>query len=315
MDEFSNFLKELKNITGIELSIAENSLDILILKEELKENAEKIQFEILHGSRTVRIELNKEAKYSLPLLKYVLENKLKELYPLKENIIIDILNGKEISSEEIQVNLPMIFKGVNLICFRFNGNKKDALNVIHEIYEEEEEVVAVAYGDLIVIIGILEDVEEHCKSIIRSITEELYLSVSIFYSENITDLNGFKSAFNEAKECLELKSIYKIKENILNSTNVFFEKLIYNIKDEIKEDVVSKFSYKFTGFGSEMRDTAEGFIKCDLNISETAKMLFIHRNTLIYRLDKIKKDTGFDIRNFREATLFKAVYLICKEKQ
>lgn len=315
MDEFSNFLKELKNITGIELSIAENSLDILILKEELKENAEKIQFEIIHGSRTVRIELNKEAKYSLSLLKYLLENKLKELHPLKENIIIDILNGKEISSEEIQVNLPMIFKGVNLICFRFNGNEKDVLNVIHEIYEEEEEVVAVAYGNFIVIIGILEDVEEHCKSIIRSITEELYLNVSIFYSENITDLNGFKAAFNEAKECIDLKSIYKIKENILNSANVFFEKLIYNIKDEIKEDVVSKFSYKFTGFGSEMRATAEGFIKCDLNISETAKMLFIHRNTLIYRLDKIKKDTGLDIRNFREATLFNVVYLICREKQ
>ncbi|HEY5523794.1 MAG TPA: helix-turn-helix domain-containing protein [Clostridium sp.] len=314
MDEFRNFLKELKNITGIDLSISENSLDILILKEELKENAEKIQFEVLHGSKTVRMELNKVAKYSLPLLKYVLENKLKELYPLKENIIIDILNGKEISSEEIQINLPMIFKGVNLICFGFNGNKKDALNVIHEIYEEEE-VVAVDYGDLIVIIGIFEDVEEHCKSIIRSITEDLYLSVSSFYSENITDLNGLKSAFNEAKECLELKEVYKIKENILNSTNVFFEKLIYNIKDEIKEDVVSKFSYKFRDFGSEMRSTAEGFVKCDLNISETAKMLFIHRNTLIYRLDKIKKDTGFDIRNFREATLFKAVYLICKEKQ
>lgn len=314
MDEFSNFLKELKNITGIKLSIAKDSLDMLILKEELKENAEKIQFEILHGAKTVRIELNKEAKYSLPLLKYVLENKLKELYPLKENIIIDILNGKEISSEEIQVNLPLIFKGVNLICLRLNGNKRDAINIIHEIYDEEE-VVAVAYGDLIIIIGIFEDVEEHCKSIIRSITEDLYLSVSIFYSENINDLNGFKSAFNEAKECLELKEIYIIKENILNSTNVFFEKLIYNIKDEIKEEVVSKFSYKFRNFGNEMISTAEGFIKCDLNISETAKILFIHRNTLIYRLDKIKKDTGFDIRNFREATLFKAVYLICKERQ
>ena len=62
-----------------------------------------------------------------------------------------------------------------------------------------------------------------------------------------------------------------------------------------------------------MLNTIEEFISCDLNISEAAKNLYIHRNTLIYRLDKIAKDTGYDIRNFRQAATFTIAFLIWKE--
>lgn len=62
-----------------------------------------------------------------------------------------------------------------------------------------------------------------------------------------------------------------------------------------------------------MINTIDEFVKTGLNISESARKLYIHRNTLIYRLDKIKKETGFDIRNFKEATVFITAFLVWRE--
>ena len=62
-----------------------------------------------------------------------------------------------------------------------------------------------------------------------------------------------------------------------------------------------------------MVKTIEVFFNCGLNLSEGAKELFIHRNTLIYRLDKVEKVTGVDIRDFNKATLFKILFTLWKE--
>lgn len=68
-------------------------------------------------------------------------------------------------------------------------------------------------------------------------------------------------------------------------------------------------------FDNEIVNTIEQFFNNDLNISETAKNLYVHRNTLIYRLDKISRETGYDIRNFKEAALFLITFLIWKESR
>ncbi|MBM6839900.1 helix-turn-helix domain-containing protein, partial [Clostridium saudiense] len=64
-----------------------------------------------------------------------------------------------------------------------------------------------------------------------------------------------------------------------------------------------------------MIKTIEVFFKCGLNLSEAAKELYIHRNTLIYRLDKIEKLTSYDIREFNNAVIFKIVFFLWKEKK
>lgn len=63
-----------------------------------------------------------------------------------------------------------------------------------------------------------------------------------------------------------------------------------------------------------MIKTIDMFFKCGLNLSEASKELYIHRNTLIYRIEKIQKNIGFDIRNFNEAVIFKTIYSIWKEE-
>ena len=62
----------------------------------------------------------------------------------------------------------------------------------------------------------------------------------------------------------------------------------------------------------EMLATLETFFSLDCNVSETAKKLYIHRNTLLYRLDKLKQETGLDVRLFRDAVLMKIILLLYK---
>jgi len=64
-----------------------------------------------------------------------------------------------------------------------------------------------------------------------------------------------------------------------------------------------------------MIKTIEVFCNCGLNLREGAKELYIHRNTLIYRLDKVEKYTGFDIRDFNQAALFKVIFVLFKEEK
>jgi DNA-binding PucR family transcriptional regulator len=63
-----------------------------------------------------------------------------------------------------------------------------------------------------------------------------------------------------------------------------------------------------------MKKTIEVFFKLDLNLSEASKELYVHRNTLIYRLDKIQKYTTYDIRKFNDAVLFKIAFFYWKQK-
>ena len=96
---------------------------------------------------------------------------------------------------------------------------------------------------------------------------------------------------------------------------MLFEKIVYNVDSKIKQEILHMFKDKFDALDSEMILTIEQFVSCGLNISDAARRLYVHRNTLIYRLDKIKKETSFDIRDFKEASVFLIAFLIWKENK
>ena len=82
----------------------------------------------------------------------------------------------------------------------------------------------------------------------------------------------------------------------------------------MKNKIVNDFKSKIAKLDNEMIRTIEVFFKCGLNLSESAKELYIHRNTLIYRLDKIQKVTSYDIREFNNAMIFKIIFLYIGRK-
>ncbi|WP_211748702.1 helix-turn-helix domain-containing protein [Paenibacillus sp. Marseille-Q4541] len=126
---------------------------------------------------------------------------------------------------------------------------------------------------------------------------------------NITSLPG---VFSLLIETTELGKKFKVGEHVYLPWQFHLERLINSIPEQERTDYLIGMSTSSILFEDETISTLETFFQLDCNVSETAKRLYIHRNTLIYRLDKIKQETGLDVRTFKDAVLVKLTLLMYK---
>lgn len=115
------------------------------------------------------------------------------------------------------------------------------------------------------------------------------------------------------REAMTLGRTYHVSDNIHMPWKLQLEKLLHPIGDEARQLFLERVLKRIDLFkDSEMVTTLEQFILLDCSVSETAKKLFIHRNTLLYRLDKFKQETGLDVRTFHHALLVHVALLLYK---
>ncbi|WP_246070672.1 PucR family transcriptional regulator [Paenibacillus kobensis] len=115
------------------------------------------------------------------------------------------------------------------------------------------------------------------------------------------------------RETIELGRIFELGANIHLPWNMHLERLLANIPEVVRYRYVEQALGRADVFmETETLSTLDTFFALDCNVSETAKKLFIHRNTLLYRLDKLKQETGLDVRVFRDAVLMKIILLLYK---
>lgn len=297
--------------TGIDFELCWESGKVIYKSSDIVK--EIISYEIILGNIKANLYVEIKDNDCAPLLKFTIENKYRELARYKQNILAKLLDGEDFVLEEIQGELPFIYKNNNMLLLKLKNNYKEALNIIENLYTKEE-VFSFVYENYIVIIGNFDELIEHAEGIKSSIEMELYCNCTISMTKNITDECSLRKAYKEAKEAIYLGEVFSLNNRILSYDDLFLERLAYNIDSRIKDDILKKISKILQKFDGEMINTIEEFVRCNLNISETAKILYIHRNTLIYRLDKIQKETGYDIRIFKDAALFAIALLFWKEK-
>ncbi|MCM3041376.1 helix-turn-helix domain-containing protein [Paenibacillus motobuensis] len=115
------------------------------------------------------------------------------------------------------------------------------------------------------------------------------------------------------QETLLLGRIFQVSEHIYLPWDLELERLVYHIPNDRRQQFIEE-----SGVDSHLLEdeetliTLETFFQLDCNVSETAKRLYIHRNTLLYRLDKFKQETGLDVRSFQDAVLVKLRILLYK---
>jgi hypothetical protein len=314
MYNFQSFLQDLESNTGLRFNLKLEDDTVLYSSIKDAQNSEVTQTAISLGSSKVILEVTEEYKNCTPLLRYTIENKYRELFSMREQSLIEILEGKELSGDKLEKNFPFLSKGCTLFLVSVDGSRYEALNIIRQLYTESE-AVSMLYNDSIVVLGIFDEIDEHARSIRESIVSDLYCKCYVSYGSLNYNTQDLKKAYEEAKECLILSKNFGIKEEIFYYDKILFEKIVYNINQKVKTELLNKFRDKFNLFDSELINTIEEFVNCGLNISDAARKLYVHRNTLIYRLDKITKETGFDIRNFKEATVFIIAFLVWKENK
>lgn len=312
MENFDGYLEEVSKKSGIKFKLVGEDGTIYFDNMEALEEHNKISSVVFLGDYKVYIVLDKKYEICIPLLQYTIENKYRELFSTKEGYLIELVEGKEIAKESLEKHLPFLYKGATVILVEVHGNKYEALNIIKQLYNEED-VVSMIYGNDILLIGSFDEVYEHAKSIKDSIVSDFYSSCHISFSDIVFKAEDIRKAYLDAKTSMDLGKKFNIKGEIYCHSNLILEKIVYNINSEMKKDLYHRFSDKFNGFDGEIINTIEEFVNSGLNISDASKRLYIHRNTLIYRLDKIFKDTGYDLRDFKQATVFFMAFLIWKE--
>lgn len=314
MYNFRSYLEDLSQGTAINFDLVGEDGTVYFESGKEVKDSERMEFDVILGKNKAKVVTDKRYEICTSLLKYSIENKYRELFSMREQSLVDILEGKEVGIDKLEKNFSFLSKGCTLFLVSVDGSRYEALNIIKQLYNEQD-VISMIYGENIIVIGSFDEVTEHARSIKESITSDLYCKCHISFSEAVYSAEGIKKAYEEAKECMALGRKFEIKGEIFDYTKMLFEKIVYNISAKVKKELFDSFKEKFSVFDSEMVNTIEEFINCGLNISDASRKLYIHRNTLIYRLDKIYKDTGYDIRDFKEATVFIIAFLVWKENR
>lgn len=152
------------------------------------------------------------------------------------------------------------------------------------------------------------------SSIIDTVRSEAMMNICVGIGSVANTLRDVAASYREAQVALEIGRVFDAEKEILNYESLGIGRLIYQLPvklcqmflDEVfKKDSIDKLD-------AETLMTIQKFFDNSLNISETSRKLFIHRNTLVYRLDKIQKLTGLDLREFDDAIIFKVAMMVKK---
>lgn len=180
---------------------------------------------------------------------------------------------------------------------------------------EEDDCLATVNRDTLALIKESEfqsedEIAEYAAAVIDTMVSEGFTDLQAGIGTEAEDLRGINRSFEEAVNALVIGMRYQPNGTLFRYSEQKLERIIDLIPAEQREKIVREFYSKSNAdaFDEEMMETISVFFRNGLNITAASKELFIHRNTLNYRLDKIKRDTGLDLRTFRDAIIFR---LIC----
>jgi sugar diacid utilization regulator len=286
-------------------------------EEIFKANPDSLTENILEdvfliGAKQFKIRIQEKYKESIKILEFCIKDKYKADYNKKEKIITQLLQNLSISKDKIKEVMPPIKEDTFLITVSLKDKLTDALDALKNVYNDTD-IIVLNYDDTIILIGVFEDINEHVSSISDTIYGSIYEKCYISYCK-IQDYELLSDLYNENMYKINLGKKYKLASMIFGQNSLLFEKIMDSLKEETKSKVLYTFNENFSKLDDDMVKTIDVFFKLDLNLSEASKELYVHRNTLIYRLDKIQKYTGYDIRKFNDAALFKIAFFIWRQK-
>jgi carbohydrate diacid regulator len=155
-----------------------------------------------------------------------------------------------------------------------------------------------------------EELVQFAQAVQETLLEEAVQTAEIAIGETKQTLATLGESYLEARRAMEVGHIFSQEESIFVFKNLLLERFLMSVPREesmhYHQLLFSRRNAKI--FNDEMLQTIEMFFRKDLNLSDTARQLYIHRNTLVYRLDKVQRHTGLDLRKFDNAVTFKILY-------
>ena len=159
-----------------------------------------------------------------------------------------------------------------------------------------------------------DDLEKTAQVMVDMLNTEAMSQVHVAYGTVVNELKEVSRSYKEAKMALDVGKIFFSNKNVVAYAKLGIGRLIYQLPIPLCRMFIKEI---FDGkspdeFDDETLTTINKFFENSLNVSETSRQLYIHRNTLVYRLDKLQKSTGLDLRVFEDAITFKIALMVVK---
>ena len=194
-------------------------------------------------------------------------------------------------------------------------------DVIQSLFPDRQNdfVLSVGEGDVVLIRQVPDGTGIKELNKIASSMEEALRSggeptVVVGIGTVATHLRDLAKSYKEAQIAIEVGKVFDTEKYVINYENLWIGRLIYQLPTTLCEMFLQEVFKKnpIDALDKETLFTIHKFFENNLNVSETARKLFVHRNTLVYRLEKIKKLTGLDLREFDDAITFKVALMVKK---
>ena len=158
------------------------------------------------------------------------------------------------------------------------------------------------------------DLEKLASSISDTLSSEFYTHCVVGIGTTVTGIKDLARSFKEAQSALEVAKVFDTDRTIVSYDILGIARLIYQLPTTLCEMFLKEVFKRgsIESLDQETLFTIQRFFENNLNVSETSRKLFVHRNTLVYRLEKIKKLTGLDLREFEDAIVFKVALMVKK---
>jgi carbohydrate diacid regulator len=239
-----------------------------------------------------------------------------------KNIILDnILPGEiYVKSNELHFgsDVPRV---VFLISMGDGGVESQAYEVISNLFPDKQRdyLVNVGESDLVLVKEVKPNVETRdmmkiARNIEDTLSAELFIKSTIGIGTVAMQLKDIVTSYKEAQLAIEVGHVFDTEKSIISFENLGVGRLIYQLPTTLCEQFLAEVFRKgsINSLDHETLFTIYKFFENNLNVSETSRKLFVHRNTLVYRLEKIKKITGLDLREFDHAIVFKVALMVRK---
>ncbi len=258
------------------------------------------------------------------MVKYQLEHLLasyKEKFD-KDNFIKSLLMDNlmlvDIFDRSKKLRLEIDAPRVVFVFELKNKNQDDAISILKGIFPRNEDLITAMDRKSIILVKQFDsdvdnkDVDKFAKKISTEIKNALGETVSVSYGSIVYDLKEVSKSYKEAKMAGEVGKIFFEDTNINSYEKLGIGRLIYQLPMPLCRLFIKEIFGDSSprNFDEEITETINKFFDNSLNVSETSRQLYIHRNTLVYRLDKVQKNTGLDLRVFDDAITLKIAMMV-----
>ena len=238
-----------------------------------------------------------------------------------KNLLLDNLLLVDIYNRAKKLHIDTDVRRVVFIIETKNEKDNNALETVRSIFSTKTKdfITAVDEKNIILVKEVkpnetYEDMAKTASVIVDMLNTEVMTQVHVAYGTVVNEIKEVSRSYKEAKMALDVGKIFYESRNIIAYSNLGIGRLIYQLPIPLCKMFIKEI---FDGrspdeFDDETLTTINKFFENSLNVSETSRQLYIHRNTLVYRLDKLQKSTGLDLRVFEDAITVKIALMVVK---